>query len=154
MPSTGHVLARAFGAFSLLSGFWIVGGCGDDGATGPTNTGQSCESAAQCYPGVEDGELKGEAVCLDRVAGGYCTHHCTSDADCCAAAGECTGPYSEVCSPFESTDDLYCFITCEDKDWQDASWADADAYCANYAGPAFHCRSSGGGSANRKVCTP
>lgn len=130
--------------------------CGDDddGAAGPTNTGMSCTAATECYPGVKDGELLGEAVCLDRVEGGYCTHLCEADTDCCAVDGECSGPYSEVCAPYESEDDKFCFISCEDDDWKGSPWADGNAFCQHYAGPAFNCHSTGGGSENRKVCTP
>ena len=146
---------RTPAALFWLSAISLLVGCSDDdGAAGPTNTGQSCTSVDQCYPGVEDGELLGEAVCLDRVEGGYCTHHCAVDSDCCAVAGECDSAYSEVCAPYESEDAKYCFISCEDKDWKDTPWADGDSYCQNYAGPAFRCHSTGGGSENRKVCTP
>lgn len=126
----------------------------NDDAPPPTNTGQACKSVEQCYPGVKDGDLIGDAVCLDRVTGGYCTHLCTQDTDCCAAAGECAGSHAEVCSPFESTGDMYCFLSCEDADLKRASATDADVYCHSYAGAAFNCRSTGGGSKNRKVCTP
>ncbi len=136
----------------------VVGGLGacssDDGPSGPTNTGQSCVSAAACYPRVNEGQLLGEAVCLDRVEGGYCTHHCTQDSDCCAAEGECAGNHAEVCGPFESTGEMYCFLSCENEDFASTDVNDADVYCQTYAGPAFHCRSTGGGSDNRKVCVP
>lgn len=125
-----------------------------DGGPGPTNTGQTCASADQCYPGVKSGELLGEAVCLDKVTDGYCTHLCTQDSDCCAAAGECAGNHAEVCAPFESTADQYCFLSCEDDDIAKTTLTDADQYCHTYAGPAFGCRSTGGGSKNRKVCMP
>jgi hypothetical protein len=132
---------------------WACGGDENEGM-GPTNTGQSCSTAEQCYPGVKDGALLGEAVCLDRVEGGYCTHHCSQDSDCCAAAGECAGNHAEVCGPFESTGELYCFLSCEAEDFSGTTIDDADVYCQTYAGPAFHCRSTGGGSSNRKVCVP
>lgn len=133
----------------------LLAACGnDDGAVGPTNTGQSCASVDTCYPGVKDGELLGEAVCLDRVEGGYCTHHCAQDSDCCAVEGECAGGHPEVCGPFESTGEMYCFLSCEDDDFAGTNVTDADVYCQTYAGAAFHCRSTGGGSKNRKVCVP
>jgi hypothetical protein len=134
--------------------FWLLPACGNDDEPGPTNTGQSCSAVDQCYAGVEEGELLGDAVCLDRVEGGYCTHHCTQDSDCCAAAGECVGDHAEVCGPFESTDDMYCFLSCEEADVDAAQVADADSYCQRYASAAFHCRSTGGGAKNRKVCMP
>ncbi len=143
---------RTAAALLLLFGFVACGG--DDGAPAATNTGQACSSVDQCYPGVKDGDLLGEAVCLDRVEGGYCTHHCTQDSDCCAAAGECSGNHAEVCGPFESTGEMYCFLSCEAEDYAATSITDADLYCRTYAGAAFHCRSTGGGSKNRKVCVP
>jgi hypothetical protein len=140
---------------SLALGFGLLSACSDDdGGAGPTDTGQSCASADQCYPGVKAGELLGEAVCLDKVTGGYCTHHCTQDSDCCAAAGECTGGHAEVCGPFESTGELYCFLSCEDADLEKTQLVDGDQYCQTYAGAGFGCRSTGGGSENRKVCVP
>ena len=131
-------------------------GCSSDsnGGATPTNTGQACTSVDQCYPGVKAGDLVGDAACLDKVTGGYCTHLCAQDADCCAAAGECPGNRAEVCSPFESTDMMYCFLSCEDTDLAKTTLTDADAYCHSYAGAAFGCRSTGGGANNRKVCAP
>jgi hypothetical protein len=153
--STGRRACAAFGvALGLVFGLLPACSSDNDGGPAPTNTGQACTTADQCYPGVKAGELLGEAVCLDKVTDGYCTHFCTADTDCCAAAGECAGPYAEVCAPFESTDDSYCFLSCEDDDIAKTTLKDADQYCRSYAGPAFGCRSTGGGSKNRKVCVP
>jgi hypothetical protein len=149
--------ARDLALLVIGLAFWTVTACSsdsnNDGAP-VTNTGQACKSADQCYPGVKDGDLVGDPVCLDRVTDGYCTHLCTQDSDCCAAAGECAGNHAEVCSPFESAAEMYCFLSCEDADLKSASLTDADQYCHSYAGAAFNCRSTGGGSKNRKVCTP
>lgn len=152
-------LSRILAIMGLGLASWSLPGCGDDdddgdGTASPTNTGQACSTVEQCYVGVEDGTLLGEAVCLDRVEGGYCTHHCASDADCCAVPGECPGNRAQVCGPFESTGEMYCFLSCEDEDWQATTFGDSDLYCQGYAGAAFHCRSTGGGSQNRKVCVP
>ncbi|HTM46288.1 MAG TPA: hypothetical protein VL137_15115, partial [Polyangiaceae bacterium] len=76
---------------------------GTSGNGSPEQTGSVCKVASQCYPGVADGGLLGEAMCLTRVRDGYCTHTCTRDSDCCAAAGECRTGFPQVCSPFEST---------------------------------------------------
>ncbi len=148
--------ARNLTILALGLAFWIVAGCSsnNDVAQPATNTGQACKSVDQCYPGVKDGDLVGDPVCLDRVTGGYCTHLCTQDSDCCAAAGECAGNHAEVCSPFESAPETYCFLSCEDTDLKGANLTDADVYCHSYAGAAFNCRSTGGGSMNRKVCMP
>src|SRR5690606_8122464 len=113
---------------AVAVGLAAVAGCGDDtsaggggsgssntgaGAGSPEQTGQECEVADDCYPLVTDGELAGDAMCLDRVRGGYCTHQCEADADCCAAEGECETDLAQVCSPFESTGQKMCFLACE-----------------------------------------
>jgi hypothetical protein len=157
-PTTLSHRRRAKGAIGagLTALFLVLAGCGDDddGNAGPTNTGRPCASADECYPGVMDGELLGEAVCLDRVEGGYCTHECTQDSDCCGVEGECEHDYAEVCAPLESMPGMHCFLSCEDDDWQKTTAADGDAYCQAYASAFFHCRSTGGGADNRKVCLP
>jgi hypothetical protein len=126
------------------------------------NTGQSCEMPSDCYPGVDHDDLSGAVECLDRVEDGYCTHECETDEDCCDAEGECTSDLRQVCSPFESTGVKYCFLSCETRDLESdagrASLIDAgtspDDYCSVNAHEDFTCRSTGGGSQNRKVCLP
>ena len=128
----------------------------NDGRDSPEETGSACEVADDCFAEVDAEELQGDALCLDRVRDGYCTHTCTSDDDCCAAEGECDTNIEQVCSPFESTGDMMCFLSCE-PDAIDASGSDAEdeqEYCQREASPDFICRSSGGGSENRKVCVP
>jgi hypothetical protein len=131
-------------------------GCGSDKPPYvPANTGQSCSTASQCYAGIGDAQaLHGEPICMAQFTNGYCTHHCATDADCCAVTGECPVGIVEVCGPFESTGEMYCFLSCEDAAVSNAGMSDANAYCARYANPDFLCRSTGGGSANRKVCVP
>ena len=70
---------------------WAPFACGgDDAPPGGENTGQSCTTPGQCFPNTHDAALQGgPAICLTRVTGGYCTHICTTDADCCAVDGEC-----------------------------------------------------------------
>jgi hypothetical protein len=119
--------------------------------TGPV--GQECMSVAQCYGGIDAGALSGPVACLS-VTGGYCTHTCTTDTDCCAVAGECPDGHAEVCSPFESEPSMYCMLSCEAADTADAGVTDANAYCARFANPNFTCRSTGGGASNRMVCAP
>jgi hypothetical protein len=132
--------------------------CGkDDPPPQPVeNAGSSCTAPSQCYPLVDGGTLKGEVQCLDRVPGGYCTHLCTKDEDCCAIPGECKSGFKQVCSPFESTGKMMCFLSCEASDITaaDAGPVGDTVYCQTYANKAMSCRSSGGGSANRKVCVP
>lgn len=156
----------SFATLFLLSGAVALGGaCGDDdgGGTGaggsgaggpggrPNETGAACEVPADCYTDVADDELQGDALCLDRVRGGYCTHECADDDDCCAAEGECDSGIDQVCSPFESTNTMMCFLACEGSDIGDR---DDQEYCQAEAGKDFICRSSGGGSNNRKICVP
>lgn len=125
--------------------------CGDDDPAPAENTGQSCSTPDQCFPGIEAGALRGAVQCLTRVPGGYCTHLCQTDADCCAVPGECRGNFRQVCSPFESTGQMMCFLACESSD---VGTTEGNAYCQQNANGAFNCRSSGGGAANRKVCVP
>lgn len=141
----------------LVAAFAV--GCSSNSDPGPAEqTGSSCTSAAQCYPAVPDaGALRGTVLCLDRVTGGYCTHTCGSDGDCCAATGECRTGFKQVCAPFESTGQQMCFLSCEDSDIRAAlggATMDATAYCQQYGNRALGCRSTGGGSKNRKVCLP
>jgi hypothetical protein len=132
---------------------------GGTGGGSPEETGKSCDTAAQCFVGLEAGGVKGTVQCLDRVRGGYCTHTCDSDADCCAVPGECVTGIRQVCSPFESTGQKVCFLSCEGADLvaaPDSGTGPVDEweYCQREASSDFMCRSSGGGSQNRKVCVP
>jgi hypothetical protein len=145
------------------------GPASDAGPRGAEPAGQACASPAQCYGGT-DGGVVGEVTCITKVTNGYCTHKCVQDTDCCAAAGECPSGVKEVCAPFENQAAQYCFLSCEDADIQRAIAANAgtayydggateagstqDAYCRSYAGASTSCRSTGGGSKNRKVCIP
>src|SRR5688500_3504895 len=100
-----------------------------DGRDNVENVGSQCEVPDNCFPDVEDRTaLKGEIQCLDRVPGGYCTHLCESDDDCCAVEGECLSDFPQVCSPFESTGMKMCFLSCEDV-------ADEPNFCQDYAHP-------------------
>jgi len=130
----------------VVSAAALVQACG-----GEEQAGQACDVPADCYPDVDPADLKGDVQCLDKVTGGYCTHLCETDADCCAVTGECKSGHPQVCSPFESTGLRMCFLSCEKPDIGDD---DEATYCQTFANDAFSCRSSGGGSANRKVCTP
>jgi len=141
------------------------GGKTDDtpDARGNELTGQACENVSECFQGLADGGvLQGEPVCLDRVEDGYCTHECVADTDCCAVPGECVTDLPQVCSPFESDDRKLCFLSCEDDDirahehelFGDGGDIDANLFCQRRAGTGFICRSTGGGSQNRKVCVP
>jgi hypothetical protein len=120
----------------------------------PDQVGAVCEVPADCYPEIDPAQLAGPVECLDRVRGGYCTHQCTGDEDCCAVEGECVSSLPQVCSPFESANLMMCFLSCEDADVSAAGADDPQVFCQNEVHPDFICRSSGGGSDNRKVCVP
>lgn len=147
-----HWLARLPGPLALVLVFSSACGSSDD--QGPTNTGQACKVAEDCYPGIDPNTLQGEPVCMTRVPGGYCTHECTQDLDCCAVMGECPNRLPQVCAPFESTGAMNCFLSCEADDVTSAGFSDSTAFCQAKANAAFICRSTGGGSQNRKVCVP
>jgi hypothetical protein len=115
-----------------------------------TGVGTTCAVADDCYPGVTRSDIRGEVMCQTRVKDGYCTHRCVTDSDCCAVSGECGGGVVGVCSPFESTGDLQCFISCESKD---LNGVDETKFCSDFHA-SFVCRSTGGGSSNRKICAP
>jgi hypothetical protein len=151
------VMRSSFAFLSLPVGFGaalLVGlACGDrHNDDSPDFAGEACVSADECYDDVEPGALRGSRICLDRVPDGYCTHLCQTDADCCAVDGECRSDLPQVCAPFESTGMMMCFLSCEARDI--GNYDDASRFCQEEAHPAFGCRSSGGGSANRKVCVP
>ena len=131
---------------------------GSAGSGSPEHTGKTCENASQCFVGLEGGVVKGTVQCLDRVRDGYCTHTCDSDADCCAVPGECVTGIKQVCAPFESTGTKMCFLSCEGADLvpPDGGTGPVDEweYCQREASSEFICRSTGGGTENRKVCVP
>jgi len=140
------------GATSATGGTGTAGSSAGGGGT--TATGGGCASPANCYPNLDGTALQGgQIVCLNQVPGGYCTHGCTSDADCCAVPGECRTNVSQVCGPFESTGQLLCFVSCDPIDIQ-WSGLDETSYCQAYVHPSFSCRSTGGGTTNRFVCVP
>jgi len=126
----------------------------DDGGSGQGlsgSTGQGCSVPDDCFGDVAlRDDIQGEFTCLDRVEGGYCTHECVTDDDCCAVEGECPDGVNHVCGPFESTGLMLCFISCEN---EDLGGEDSDAYCDGFHAD-FICRSTGGGSDNKKVCVP
>ena len=143
--------------YRLATCLLLVIGCSShsSGPAGPGATGQSCTAVSQCYPDVDSSTLHGgDAVCMTQFTDGYCTHSCAADTDCCAIPGECPSNLLEVCGPFESTGAMYCFLSCEATDVTAAGMTDSTTYCQTYANQAFICRSTGGGSQNRKVCVP
>jgi hypothetical protein len=148
MPDLLRVVFRC--AFAASFGLAVSVACHDEDVE---NAGMPCDEPGECYPEVADEDLAtlGELVCLDRVPGGYCTHLCDSDDDCCSVEGECESDFPQVCAPFESTGMMMCFLSCEAEDIGDN---DEGTFCHDYAHPDFGCRSTGGGNENRKVCVP
>lgn len=128
-------------------------GCGDDDDGTVENTGSACSSPDQCYPTIDQTELSGEVICLS-VQGGYCTHRCTSTADCCAAQGECRSGFPQICGPFENTMDRFCFLRCDADVVRAAGYQDSGSFCRQEANPGFTCRSTGGGAEQVQVCAP
>jgi len=135
----------------LLAAALLLSCGGDDDVEG---TGQACEEVADCYADVE-GEVEGEIACLD-VSGGYCTHTCTVDSDCCAQEGECDyedlGELIQVCAPFTSMEDTWCFLSCEDDALARVPEEDRATFCQDIS-PDLNCRATGGGDP-KKACLP
>jgi hypothetical protein len=130
----------------------VAAGCSGSSSSPPATTSSACTSAAQCYPGVDAGALQGTPACLTTVGNGYCTHTCSSNADCCSGPDHCAAEgIKEICGSFESSGATYCFVSCATADLP-AGTTDASAFCARTVGGSASCRSSGGGSAPTKFC--
>jgi len=158
IASTSVHHASAIVALTAL-GIALMPACsGGNSASGPIEqTGQSCAAASQCYAALDAGALRGDVTCLTQLQNGYCTHTCESDSDCCAVPGECLTGFKQVCASFESSGKNYCFLSCESSDIAaapDGGTTDPSVYCQTWAGATFTCRSTGGGSKNRKFCGP
>ncbi len=97
---------------------------------------RSCEAPSDCVDQPEGAE----AACLDKGGLGFCTWECTTDEDC---AGETDPDWPMVCASFESNAGSFCFPACQEEETETAS-------CPG----ALSCRSTGGGSDNRRVCFP
>ena len=141
-----HGGVRYAGVFLILFVATAIVTCGGN----DERAGQPCDDPGDCYRGLGTAP-RGQVMCLTRVAGGYCTHLCQTDADCCAVDGECRTGIPQVCGPFESTGMMMCFLSCEP---DVLGGKDADGYCRDNAHSSFRCRSTGGGATNRKVCVP
>jgi hypothetical protein len=119
------------------------------------HVGAPCAVPGECYPTLDGGAIHGTVTCLTKYPGGYCTHTCTADADCCAVAGECKTGFKQLCAPLENQPQQYCFLSCEAADIAAApnqGVTDPNAYCARFFYSGATCRSTGGGSNNRKFC--
>ena len=135
------------------------------GGDGPDDeVGNACVTVDDCFPGLDQTSLAGEVECLDRVENGYCTHQCETNDDCCSVEGECEDGVKQVCAPFESTGLMLCFLSCEEDDLPPEYQEDAlggaagmeidgaTAFCKARGHAEFTCRSTGGGTDNKKVC--
>jgi len=147
----------------FLAGMGAVFACSGSGSSAgagpaPGQTGASCANASACYPGIDAATLQGgQATCLTQLQGGYCTHTCATDTDCCAVPGECPYAFKEICAPFESSGNMFCFLSCASADIAtdaDASTTDPATFCQRWGNPTFTCRSTGGGHNNRQFCGP
>lgn len=104
----------------------IAAACGgDEGVYAP------CDVADDCIVPEDT-----TAECLDKSGVGFCSWECAVDDDCSPSPDA----WDYVCASFESESGLHCFPSCED---------DAEG-CPD----GTSCRSTGGGSDNRKVCFP
>ena len=135
---------------SLLLAFLLLAASPACSSGGTERAGQPCQVTADCYKGLKT-PPRGDVVCLTRVTGGYCTHLCTADTECCAVEGECRTDLPQVCAPFESTNQQLCFLSCGASV---LGGKDGSSYCDQNAHQAFICRSTGGGAQNKQVCTP
>ena len=155
-PSVAHV-----GVTLSLGAGWLVTAACSGSNSGSVGSGeqasQACSQASQCYGHIDAAALQGQVTCLTQLQNGYCTHTCTSDADCCAVPGECVSGFKQVCASFESSGHMYCFLSCATSDVSaapDGGTGDSNVFCQTWANQSFTCRSTGGGSNNRKFCGP
>ncbi|HVR00673.1 MAG TPA: hypothetical protein VMT47_00950 [Polyangia bacterium] len=145
----GVLPKKIVAAFALL-----LVGCSAGSAAPPA--GHHCTKDADCYVGLDGGGLQGTIMFLTNLTGGYCTHTCTTDSNCCAVAGERPAGIKEVCAPLESAGQTYCCVSCAASDvgtTYDGGASDT-TFCHSAAGSTFTCRSTGGGAANKKFCGP
>lgn len=89
----------------------------------------ACDVPEDCEPPEDK-----QAACVAKDSGGFCSWTCGGDADC-----DIDDDIEYACASFESTSGMYCFPSCE-----------VDDVCPED----FECRSTGGGSNNRKICFP
>ena len=99
---------------------------------------ETCEVADDCEAWAPD---SAEPVCLEKSGGGFCSWECATDPDCADDPDE---DFAYVCSSFEDTEGLYCFPSCNEGEDSEAE------VCPD----GFTCRSTGGGTDNRRICFP
>ncbi len=119
----------------FLAGLLLMAFMGCGGSKDADEVYLTCEVPEDCD--VPDGA---DAACIDKSGEGFCTWECQSDEDCVEASDT---DFDFVCASFESELTLYCFPAC-----------DSEAEDAEACPPSMSCRSTGGGSNNRKVCFP
>ena len=112
---------------------FALAACGDDK---DGDYYADCAVADDCEL-PDDAPEDAELACLVSSDVGICSHTCDEDSDC----GD-----EELCSPFESEDEQYCFLSCEE--------IPDDQTEEEVCGDNATCRSTGGGSDNRKICFP
>lgn len=118
---------------ALILGVALLTSCGG------RNTYLACGGPEDC-----DVPEDVDAVCLDKSGEGFCSSECGVDDDCdYAEETEEGADYDFVCASFESENGLFCFPACVDG-------AEEGEECPG----GMTCRSTGGGSDNRKICFP
>jgi len=118
----------------ILIGLLALTGCSKNDPA--EDAYQACEEPADC-----DSPEGRDPVCLEKSDEGFCSWECDADTDCEEASDDL---FEYVCASFESELQLYCFPACAEEA------EDAEDECP--AG--MNCRSTGGGSNNRKICFP
>ncbi|MCA9687974.1 MAG: hypothetical protein R3A51_02810 [Nannocystaceae bacterium] len=142
--------------FTFLTAAVLAFACaGDPNHFEDENVGLPCGSAADCYVDINPALIRGDILCMDKVPGGYCTHYCETDADCCAVDGECLTDHRIVCTPYENDKQKRCMLACEAADlYYDDYQYEGTEYCTHFLSEGWNCSSSGGGSENRDICKP
>lgn len=113
-----------------------IASCNKDSKDDDDDVYLACEEPEDCVV-PEDRD----AVCLEKADEGFCSWECDADSDCDDADD---GDFDFVCASFESEEALYCFPACN----EDAE--EEEDECPG----SMTCRSTGGGSDNRKICFP
>ena len=108
------------------------------GACGGEDIYASCDEAADCGEIAPD---SAEPECVPKENWGFCTWSCTEDSHCSEDGDE---DYDFVCASFEEQTGKFCFPSCREEGTEE------EEVCPD----GYECRSTGGGSENRRVCFP
>lgn len=114
-------------------------------ATGAVGPLRRAAPRDDCFEGLE---IQGDAICFTQVEGGYCSHTCTSNADCCAVEGECDPAFDYVCTGLEERSGSFCFVACNLEGFSGGDQSICDAVAEG-----LECRNTGRGVGSQ-VCLP